>query len=342
MDMSKIIHMARLIVLTIICIASFESMSVKGYDLTDGVLYYNKTSASTLKVVGKPTDYYWGHIVVPEKFKDYSVTEIGESAFRGNGGLHSVVLSDAIIKIGHSAFNGQNQLTTINLGNGVKEIQQGAFRECSDLRSIRIPGSVRLFDLSVPGNVSGPDSYHMFYGSHLNTITFEYGKSELKWGGGKYGRISYTLYGHGNKIIAPKNVIVNRDIKLDVTGCSNITFGSKVKTVDICNTEDLQKIVCYATTPPLIETNFNYSQFTSIKILVPNEVVETYLESDTWGKFWNIEGFGAPSGVESISVSEDVSEIARYDINGCKVSDKYKGIVIVIYSDGTRKKIAIH
>lgn len=34
-----------------------------------------------------------------------------------------------------------------------------------------------------------------------------------------------------------------------------------------------------------------------------------------------------------------MTEAARYDMTGNKVSEAYKGIVIILYTDGTRTKV---
>ena len=59
--------------------------------------------------------------------------------------------------------------------------------------------------------------------------------------------------------------------------------------------------------------------------------------------FWNIEGFD-PSGIDDVTTntlnpSSSCQEISRYDLNGQSVSEDYKGVVIVRFSDGTTKKI---
>ncbi len=331
----------RWIILTSICFISNNSIFA-------GNLNFERTSDSTARVIprSRTTDGYqpgyYGEIIVPEYWLDYHVTEIAPLAFSegdkklGKSSPQSVVLPNSIRRIRYKAFSEDRKLEHVDLGKGVKTIEYAAFEYCDKLSSITIPGSVELFEITrVDHYVS---SYNMMFYccDNLYSIKFDYGEKELKWGMGKYGDLSFTN-SNGKKVV-PRNVVVNRDLLLNVSGYKHITFGSMVKTIDIASTDDLETITCYATNPPQIVNTFSYNQFTTMKVLVPNEAVEKYMEDVIWGNFWNIEGFNTYSNIDSISDSKEVSEIARYDINGNKVSNNYKGVVIVIYNDGTRKK----
>ena len=72
-----------------------------------------------------------GAFVIPT-----GVTEIGDSAFSGCGGLTSVVVSDGVLHIGDFAFSQSRALTSISLGSGVKTLGRLPFYWCSGLISI--------------------------------------------------------------------------------------------------------------------------------------------------------------------------------------------------------------
>jgi hypothetical protein len=46
-------------------------------------------------------------------------------------------------------------------------------------------------------------------------------------------------------------------------------------------------------------------------------------------------------GIENAHNTDDVTEIARYDVNGRKLSAPQKGLNIIRMSDGTSKKVMI-
>ena len=48
-----------------------------------------------------------------------------------------------------------------------------------------------------------------------------------------------------------------------------------------------------------------------------------------------------PDGIENVMASEEVTEVARYDIQGRMISKPQKGINIVRYSDGTTRKVIV-
>ena len=56
--------------------------------------------------------------------------------------------------------------------------------------------------------------------------------------------------------------------------------------------------------------------------------------------FENIVEFGA-TGINKTTTSTDVEEVARYSVNGQRLSVPTKGLNIVKYSDGSVKKVAV-
>ncbi len=66
------------------------------------------------------------HIAIPSSIDGYTVTEIGDSAFRDSR-IKSVILSESIHCIGWFAFDGCTQLTEITVPSSVKKIGYCAF-----------------------------------------------------------------------------------------------------------------------------------------------------------------------------------------------------------------------
>jgi len=59
-----------------------------------------------------------------------------------------------------------------------------------------------------------------------------------------------------------------------------------------------------------------------------------------FGYFKNIVEFDA-TGIDKTTTSTDVEEVARYSVNGQRLSAPTKGLNIVKYSDGSVKKVAV-
>ena len=62
--------------------------------------------------------------------------------------------------------------------------------------------------------------------------------------------------------------------------------------------------------------------------------------ADGWKNFWNIKEMDA-TGIDGVQSSEDVVEVARYFIDGKRLSTPQKGINIVEMSDGSRRKFMV-
>ena len=56
--------------------------------------------------------------------------------------------------------------------------------------------------------------------------------------------------------------------------------------------------------------------------------------------FKNIVEFDA-TGIDKTTTSTDVEEVARYSVNGQRLSAPNKGLNIVKYSDGSVKKVTV-
>ena len=146
--------------------------SVKAYDFSytyqGQTLYYNIVNGEaqvTYQNNGSPAyTYLSGSLVIPDTVTynsaTYSVTSIGDYAFRGCSGLTSVTIPNSVTSIGYLAFYGCSGLTSVTIPNSVTSIGSSAFYGCSGLTSVTIGNSVTSID------------YMAFYGcSGLTSVT---------------------------------------------------------------------------------------------------------------------------------------------------------------------------
>ena len=161
------------------------------YDFKVGSYYYNyiNKTAKTVEVAGGSNS---GSANIPQTVTysgvTYSVTSIGESAFKGYSGLTSVTIPNSVTKIGNSAFYNCRGLTSVTIPNSVTEIGDNAFYNCSGLTSVSIPPLVTSINNCTFGNCSGLTSvtigpsvtsinYCAFFGcDNLKDVVF-YGSS---------------------------------------------------------------------------------------------------------------------------------------------------------------------
>lgn len=100
-------------------------LSIQAQTLIDGIYYTLNSSKSTCTVTYKSSstyNSYSGDIVIPSTVtysgKTYTVTEIGNSAFRLSSGLTSVVIPNTVTKIGDYAFYDCSQLKCVRIEDG--------------------------------------------------------------------------------------------------------------------------------------------------------------------------------------------------------------------------------
>ncbi len=121
------------------------------YDFQVDGIYYNILSSEdlTCEVTYRTTSYtsYSGTVVIPETVTyngtTYSVTEIGESAFRYCTGLTHVTIGNSVTSIGNYAFRSCSGLTgDLTIPESVTSIGGEAFYYCTGLTSLTIGESV--------------------------------------------------------------------------------------------------------------------------------------------------------------------------------------------------------
>ena len=108
----------------------------------NGVIYKMNDDKDEYIVVG----YKGNHstVVIPEEFKGYPVTEIGNQAFELCEQIEKISLPDSIKKIGDSAFSMCKNLKKVIIPDSVTSIGEGAFRYCDYLEYVLIGDSVEV------------------------------------------------------------------------------------------------------------------------------------------------------------------------------------------------------
>ena len=83
-----------------------------------------------------------GSLVVPEKIDGYSVTSIGQDAFRYCKELTSVKIPEGVTRIDVHAFDNCIGLKSVSLPSSLKDIGYAAFGKCMELKLATIPNGV--------------------------------------------------------------------------------------------------------------------------------------------------------------------------------------------------------
>ena len=142
-DMRRTIFTITLVLLTVVGVWAQRFQSAGLYfNITDEtaktveVTYEVKSSGSNYSslsgVLGIPATVTYNEV-------EYSVTGIGEYAFRKCSALTQVTLPNSVTSIGESAFRECSALAQVNIPGSVTDIGNWAFNECAALTHITIP-----------------------------------------------------------------------------------------------------------------------------------------------------------------------------------------------------------
>ena len=79
------------------------------------------------------------YVSLPSGGDPYTIVSIAKEAFKGNGNIKELKLSDDITSIGGNAFQNCSNLQNLKLSSTLTTIEDNAFQNCSKLKSFTIP-----------------------------------------------------------------------------------------------------------------------------------------------------------------------------------------------------------
>ena len=169
------------------CILFFSAFA-QYTGVVNGINYYFKGKTATATVTELAGYYrYSGNINIPSTVgydgKKYTVTEIGNRAFKNCTGLTSITLPNTITRIGNNAFKKCTSLTSITLPNKLTNIGYYAFWGCTKITTVTIPNNVtfigdyafwgcsELTTVTIPNSVTYIGDYAFAGCPELTTVT---------------------------------------------------------------------------------------------------------------------------------------------------------------------------
>lgn len=196
------------------------------------------------------------------------------------------------------------------------------------ITNLKIIGEINGTDLSMISDMAGNN----YSGGKLSVLDLS--EAKIVKGGG----CDYYDYDTSNDVI---DFYAFR-------GCSeltSLTLPAGITLIDygaFWGCSGLTSIYVYAEiVPKIVDNVFNGVDATKCTLYVPIGTRDDYYRfTDFRHYFENIVEFDA-TGIDKTTTSTDVEEVARYSVNGQRLSAPTKGLNIVKYSDGSVKKVAV-
>ena len=299
--------MKRLYIFLLLLLILLLPATAHAYEV--GGIYYRITG-NEAEVTYRGSSYsqyneYSGTVVIPSTViingTTYSVTSIGEEAFRGCNSLTSVTIPNSVVTIGNSSFWGCTGLASITIGNSVTTIGYSAFYNCTGLTSVTIPNSVisiggyafsgcsGLKSLTIPNSVTSIGFYAFSRCSGLTSVIISNSVATI---GADAFRGCYSL----TSVTIPNSVTsIGKDAFSGCSGLTSIVVAGGNPTYDSRNN-------CNA----IIETANNTLILGCVNTVIPNTVISI-------GGY----AFSGCSGLTSLTIPNSVATISDGAFSGC-------------------------
>lgn len=161
--------------------------------------------------------------------KNYTVTEIGNWAFKEWNTLTEVTLPNTVEIIGFQAFFNCSNLTKVIIPEGVRKIGQNAFNGCSQLTSITIPSTIENMNTAFSGNTALSHVTLTNGISNISSMAFKgcTGLTEIKVpeSVGQIGPNAFNGCTNLKRVLLEKNIkTINVNAFKDCTNLSDVKY----------------------------------------------------------------------------------------------------------------------
>ncbi len=314
------------LILSLLALLASIQVFANDYDFVRNNIYYIVTSAEnkTVEVTQSDNHSYSGDIVIPPSVTymgiTYTVTKIGDNAFRECTALTSVTIPDGVTSIGGNAFEGCTNLTTVAMPDNIITFNGFfTFGESNNIESVYITNMAIWLQTSFYGGNNPLRSGAKLY---LNKVEVK----DLVIPEGTTAILTAAFEGCESLTSVTIPSSVTSIDEWAFASCSNlatVTIPNSVTTIDnnaFQGCGSLTDFWCYAEDIPSTGNDlFLNTDIASATLHVPAASIEAYRTTTPWSGFGRI--------VANIKDLSELSNNKQYLIN---TRNKMRGTLGVI------------
>ena len=279
------------------------SIVANAYDFEVGGIYFNKDG--NYAIVTSGNSYYSGDVSIPSTVNyggmEYSVTSIGDEAFRGCSSLTSVTIPNSVTSIGNWAFYQCMGLTSVTIPNSVTSVGVHAFGGCSGLTSIKVESGNTIYDSRNNCNAIIETASNTLVAGCKNTVIPNSVTS--------IGDSAFMDCSGLTSVTIPNSVTsIGYEAFYYCSGLTSVTIGNSVTYIGdgaFSNCHSLTSV----TIPNSVTSigDYAFSHCTGLtSVTIPNSVTSI-----------GVHAFGGCSGLTSVTIPNSVTSIGDYAFSNC-------------------------
>lgn len=278
-----------------------------------------------------------------------SLKKMGAAICYQNNSLTEAVLEDGITVVPDQLFNYDVRLRKVTLPDGIKVIERAAFySNAISEETFRFPAQLdsigftaffktNFVSLVLPDNLRVIGDWAFASGNALKTVTLGKGTRTISLLAFNNNptlekiNLNYGLENIGDQAITNCNALPEITVPASVTSYGKECFALN---------ENLRSLTVLNPVPAQLTQNLvSEDEYARITLHVVPEALEAYRTAPIWKKFGAI--IGDADGVGGVDDDTVPYVVATFTIDGKKVSDDARGLLLQRLSDGSVRKIMV-
>lgn len=271
-----------------------------------------------------------------------TITAIGDGAFQRCAGLKEMILSNNMTELGDYVFEACTALTKITLPSTLTVIPDGLCRDCSSLTEISIPskltgiGNMAFINCRSLNKLKFPDTLTYIGDDAFGNCT---GLTDLDFSecAATIGQRAFAHCSGLSKIQLKKVTTVDDEAFMACSGLTYVAiyetmFSMKGRVFNNC--DNLNTIYSWSDEPcSITATTFDRSTLHTAKLMIPYDSEPLYSQTMYWQEFYSIiPTFIDPDGVDGV---DNIYLGNNVTVNGLKLTiSGLHGKISVVSTDG--------